>query len=104
MGNYFRRLSSGFGGWWTRFWFTPSDAIVLSLVRVLTGLVALWWYLTLLPDLQNWFGPDGIFSLELARYSTEMHRNRISRFRCWIMLARRRKCGRFTGWELRRLH
>jgi hypothetical protein len=76
MGNYFRRLSSGFGGWWTRFWFTPSDAIVLSLVRVLTGLVALWWYLTLLPDLQNWFGPDGIFSLELAmqyRNQTDSH-------------------------------
>ncbi len=66
MGNYFRGLSSGFGGWWTRFWFTPSDAIVLSLVRVLTGLVALWWYLTLLPDLQSWFGPDGIFSVDLA--------------------------------------
>ncbi len=66
MGNYFRRLSSGFGGWWTRFWFTPSDAIVLSLVRVLTGLVALWWYLTLLPDLQNWFGPNGIFSIDWA--------------------------------------
>jgi hypothetical protein len=66
MGNYFRRLSSGFGGWWTRFWFTPSDAMVLSLVRVLTGLVALWWYLSLLPDLQSWFGPDGIFSIDLA--------------------------------------
>jgi hypothetical protein len=66
MGNYFRRLSSGFGSWWTRFWFTPSDAIVLSLVRVLTGCVALWWYLTLLPDLQNWFGPNGVFSVDLA--------------------------------------
>jgi hypothetical protein len=64
--NYFRTLTSRFGAGWTRFWFTPSDAIVLSLVRVLTGLVALWWYLSLLPDLQLWFGPNGIFSLDLA--------------------------------------
>jgi hypothetical protein len=66
MANYFRTLSSRFVAGWTRFWFTPSDAIVLSLVRVLTAAVALWWYLSLLPDLQNWFGPNGIFSLDLA--------------------------------------
>lgn len=66
MGNYFRTLSSRFGAGWTRFWFTPSDAIVLSLLRVLTAGVALWWYLSLLPDLQAWFGPNGMFSLEAA--------------------------------------
>jgi hypothetical protein len=66
MGNYFRILSSRFGAGWTRFWFTPSDAIVLSLLRVLTAGVALWWYLSLLPDLQGWFGPNGMFSLEAA--------------------------------------
>jgi hypothetical protein len=66
MGNYFRTLTSRFGAGWTRFWFTPSDAIVLSLVRVLTALVALWWYLSLLPDLQVLFGPNGMISLDLA--------------------------------------
>ena len=64
MGNYFRTLTSRFGAGWTRFWFTPSDAIVLSLLRVLTAGVALWWYLSLLPDVQGWFGPNGMFSLE----------------------------------------
>jgi hypothetical protein len=72
MGNYFRTLTSRFGAGWTRFWFTPSDAIVLSLVRVLTALVALWWYLSLLPDLQAWFGPNGIFSLDVALQAREV--------------------------------
>ncbi|HTQ40818.1 MAG TPA: hypothetical protein VMJ32_17485 [Pirellulales bacterium] len=66
MGNYIRTVGSRFGAGWTRFWFTPSDAIVLSLIRVLTALVALWWYLSLLTDLQYWFGPNGLFSLDLA--------------------------------------
>jgi len=71
MGNYFRTLTSNFGAGWTRFWFTPSDAIVLSLVRVLTALVALWWYLSLLHDLQTWFGPNGMFSLDVALQARE---------------------------------
>jgi hypothetical protein len=66
MGNYFRTVGNRFGSAWTRFWFTPSDAVVLSLLRVLTAAVALWWYLSLLPDLQKWFGPNGLLSLDLA--------------------------------------
>ncbi|HZZ29545.1 MAG TPA: hypothetical protein VFE46_16220 [Pirellulales bacterium] len=67
MGNYLRTAGSRFGAGWTRFWFAPSDAIVLSLIRVLTAVVALWWYLSLLPDLQSWFGPNGLLSAELAQ-------------------------------------
>ncbi|HEY2882447.1 MAG TPA: hypothetical protein VGJ15_08440 [Pirellulales bacterium] len=62
-----RTLPSQWGAAWTRFWFTPSDAIVLSLLRILIGVVALWWYLSLIPDLQRWFGPSGIFPLAIAR-------------------------------------
>jgi hypothetical protein len=61
-----RDLPSRFGRAWTSFWFTPSDPIVLSLLRVLVGLVALWWYLSLLTNLKDWFGPEGIFPLSVA--------------------------------------
>jgi hypothetical protein len=61
-----RDIPGHFGHAWTSFWFTPSDPIVLSLLRVLVGLVALWWYLSLLANLQEWFGPEGIFPLSIA--------------------------------------
>ena len=28
--------------------------------------MALWWYLSILPNLQEWFGPNGIFPLSMA--------------------------------------
>jgi hypothetical protein len=49
------------GSAWTRFWFTPSDPISLSLMRILVGLVTLWWYLGFAPDLTAWFGTEGLF-------------------------------------------
>jgi hypothetical protein len=67
MANYFRTLCSRFGSAWTRFWFTPSDPIVLSLIRVLVGLVAIWWYLGYYTDLQAWLGPNGLFPLEMTQ-------------------------------------
>jgi len=62
-----RDIPIRFGRAWTAFWFTPSDPIVLSLLRVLVGAVALWWYLSFLPDLWEWFGPEGVFSLDMAQ-------------------------------------
>lgn len=49
------------GSAWTNFWFTPSDAIGLSLLRILVGVVALWWYLGFAWDLTDWFGSTGLF-------------------------------------------
>jgi len=63
----FRDIPIRFGRAWTAFWFTPSDPVVLSLLRVLVGVVALWWYLSFLPDLQQWFGPEGILSLKMSQ-------------------------------------
>jgi len=62
-----RDIPIRFGSAWTAFWFTPSDPVVLSLLRVLVGAVALWWYLSFLPDLQDWFAPQGIFSLKMSQ-------------------------------------
>src|SRR4051812_44181503 len=59
---YFSKLSRVFGEAWNRFWFTPSDPFTLSVLRVLTAAVALALYLSYLPDLETWFGPDGLLS------------------------------------------
>ena len=63
---YWSTLCSRFGSGWTRFWFTPSDPIVLCLLRFTVGLVALWWYLSLLPVVQDWYGPQGTFPFSLT--------------------------------------
>lgn len=57
---YFARLFGRFGAGWTRFWFTPSDPTVLSLMRLLTGLVVVYLHATLLFDLVPLFGPGGL--------------------------------------------
>ncbi len=36
-------------------------------MRVLTGIIALYWYATLAPDLQRFFGPDGLLPVETVR-------------------------------------
>ena len=64
---YWSTLCNRFGSGWTRFWFTPSDPIVLCLLRFMVGLVALWWFLGLLPVVQEWYGPQGMFPLSLAQ-------------------------------------
>jgi hypothetical protein len=60
--SYFDTLAKRFGDGWNRFWFMPSDPFALSVMRVLTGVLALALYLSYLPDLEGWFGPDGILS------------------------------------------
>jgi hypothetical protein len=60
VGDYFRMLAERFGQTWNRFWFTPSDPLTLSVVRVFTGLVAFYTVLTYTPDLGLLFGGDGL--------------------------------------------
>ena len=62
VGDYFRDLSDRFGTAWNRFWFLPSDPLTLSVVRVLTGVVAFYTILTYTPDLIVFFGSDGLLS------------------------------------------
>ena len=35
--DYFARLADAFGQGWTRFWFTPSDPTILSVIRICVG-------------------------------------------------------------------
>jgi hypothetical protein len=58
---------------WNAFWFTPSDALTLSVMRIAVGAVALYWAASYTPDLLRFFGPDGfvpLADLQRARGST----------------------------------
>ena len=61
---YFGTLLDRFGEAWNRFWFEPSDPYTLSLIRVLTGIIALYTQLTLLPDATRFFAASGWLPIE----------------------------------------
>jgi hypothetical protein len=67
---YFENLFARFGDGWNRFWFTPADPLCVSLIRVLTGLVALWFVLSYSADLIVWFGPNGLLPAGTVRQLT----------------------------------
>lgn len=60
LSDYFSTLSREFGAGWTRFWFMPSDPSMLSLVRLLVGIVVVYLHATLSFDLLRFFGPNGL--------------------------------------------
>ncbi len=59
---FFTAFAEHFGEAWREFWFSPRDPFTLAAIRLLTGMVALGLYLTYLPDLEGWFGPEGLLS------------------------------------------
>ena len=59
VGQYFNTLFDQFGEAWNRFWFEPREPYTLSLMRVLTGMIALYTQLTLLPDAVRFFAASG---------------------------------------------
>ena len=64
---YLEQLTEGFGTGWKRFWFTPADPLPLGVIRLCTGAVAMYWYLTLAPDLTRLFAPGGWLPLDIVR-------------------------------------
>ncbi len=62
VGDYFHTLTERFGQTWNQFWFAPSDPFALSVMRVLTGLIALVTILTYTPDLEMLLSPDGLLA------------------------------------------
>lgn len=66
LSTYFNSLTSDLGTRWSRFWFTPRSPEALAIVRIATGVVALYWYLSYMPVLMPWFGSGGLIPLELA--------------------------------------
>jgi hypothetical protein len=63
-------LAARFGSAWNRFWFTPADARVPSLLRLLTGLLAVYYLLSHTSDLIVWFGPYGLLPADTVRQLT----------------------------------
>jgi Vitamin K-dependent gamma-carboxylase len=55
-----QRLGGAVAERWNAFWFTPEPAHTLGLVRMAFGVVVLAWALTLLPDLYQLFGAQGV--------------------------------------------
>jgi len=55
-------LAAAAAGTWDRFWFTPTTAGRLAIVRALAGLLGLLLAWSWARDLVVWFGPDGIVS------------------------------------------
>lgn len=62
--NYLLELTEGFGAGWNRFWFTRRDPFALGVMRLLTGLVAFYVIFTYGPDLETFFGENGLLTLE----------------------------------------
>lgn len=61
--DYFRTFAERFAAAWNRFWYTPSDPLSLGVVRILTGLVALYLHLTYSSDLVRLFAAEGMLPL-----------------------------------------
>lgn len=53
-----------FGRRWNEFWFRPSDPTLVSLLRVGTGVIALFHFASYGSDLPRWFAADGLLSME----------------------------------------
>lgn len=63
--NYFTELMGGQA--WNRFWFEPRSARTLGLIRLATGVIALYTLLCYTPDLITFFGPNGLVPTATAK-------------------------------------
>lgn len=62
---YFSTLVNRFGEGWNRFWFTPADPLPLGVIRIGTGLIALYLVATFGFDLRRFFDPEtGVLRLD----------------------------------------
>lgn len=52
---------------WDRFWFAPADPTLLGLIRICTGLLALYTIVAYTFDLQAFFGKEAWLNLELRK-------------------------------------
>src|SRR5690242_12184240 len=66
-GEYFETLGARFGEGWNRFWFAPNDAATLSTIRLLTGLLLLYWYSVFGFDLLRFFADGGWLPADAVR-------------------------------------
>lgn len=60
------------GSAWVRFWFAPADPIGLHVLRMLAGLLFLWWLLPFAGQLDAFFGLNGWFDLQAYREASRL--------------------------------
>lgn len=65
-------------GSWNRFWFTPSDPILLSAMRIGIGLMAFYFVFSHSFDLIRWFGPHGILTAETVSKLSATYYDQVS--------------------------
>lgn len=63
---YGQTLVRDFGAAWNEFWFRPSDPYVLCVMRIATGLVALYMYAIFGLDLVEFFGAGGLVPVDVV--------------------------------------
>jgi hypothetical protein len=61
---YFSSLTADIGDCWNRFWFWPMDRKPLDWLRVAVGCISLYLLATLTPDLNTYFGSEGLLPVE----------------------------------------
>ncbi len=71
--DYFRSLPQRFGEAWNRFWYMPSDPVVLCALRIATGVVSLYLLLTFSPDLRAFFAAGGFLPADAVAAWTREH-------------------------------
>ncbi len=64
---YINDLNAAIGAAWNRFWFTPTTATTLGVLRIATGLLAIYAVATYATDLERWFASDGMLPVSLIR-------------------------------------
>lgn len=60
-------FSRDFADRWDSFWFTPMDPAPLASLRLLVGLLAVYFLLSHTADLVTWFGPHGLLPVETVQ-------------------------------------
>lgn len=77
LAQYFDALASRFGDGWNRFWYQRTDPCTLCVMRVLTGLVALYMVGTYSFDLDRFFGPSGMLPVETVARLEQLEAERL---------------------------
>lgn len=57
---HWEEWTTAVGDGWNQFWFAPASARPLSLVRIMTGLLTIVYFLSFTSDLKRWLGPDSL--------------------------------------------
>ena len=65
MAEYFKSLFETTGAAWNRIWFSPADALPLGVLRIATGLVALYLHVTYTWDIAYFMQTGGLLPVEL---------------------------------------